>query len=269
VLDVATALACILAATLALRFVWDALAPRGARRGVRWLACCAVALPLVVLALWRLSNARTLQVLGDLVVRVATDEPVVALTFDDGPRPGSTERILDVLAAADVRATFFLEGASIAAAPRETRAIVAAGHEVGNHSWHHPRMIGLSLERIRDEIERTDDAIRGAGYRGEIHFRSPHGKKLVALPYFLARTGRTNVFFDVEPDSDPVLARSSAAIARHVVDNVRPGSIVLLHVMSDGYAASAAAVPAILDGLARRGFRFVTVSQLLALRSAS
>jgi peptidoglycan-N-acetylglucosamine deacetylase len=230
----------------------------------RGAVCLGLALPLAGVAAWSLSDARSFQLVGEIVPRVETRERLVALTFDDGPLPAATRKVLDVLAAEGVRATFFLNGSSIREHPAAARAIVQEGHEVGNHSYSHPVMLGLSQARIREEIERTDARIRQAGHDGPIHFRSPYGKKLVALPLYLARTGRTNVSWDVEPDSDPEIARDSARIVEHVLENVRPGSIVLLHVMTRHYEPSRSAVPEIVRGLKARGYELVTVSELLA-----
>jgi peptidoglycan-N-acetylglucosamine deacetylase len=236
------------------------------RSAGRVAAATTVSLLLVGYASFELSNARTIQVAGRIVPRMETSEPVIALTFDDGPLAGPTERVLEMLAEREARATFFLIGEAIARNPEQAKRIVEAGHEVGNHSYHHPRFLGLSLGRIAEEIDSTDGLIREAGHVGPIQFRSPYGKKYVALPLHLARTGRTNIFWDVAPDSDPAIAADSARIVRHVLENARPGSIVLMHVMTRHYAASLAAVPAILDGLRERGYRFVTVSELLESR---
>jgi len=215
---------------------------------------------------FRFSGARTVQLFGGIVWRVETADSVVALTFDDGPLPGSTERVLRALEAEGARATFFLNGSSMVEHPEQARRIVAAGHQVGNHTWTHPRMLGLSTARIRAEIEPTDSLIRALGQAGPILFRSPYGKKLVALPWYLHRTGRTNLFWDVEPDSDPEIAGDSARIVRHVLERARPGSIVLLHVMTRHYRPGLAAVPEIVRGLKARGYRFVTVTELMQRR---
>jgi peptidoglycan-N-acetylglucosamine deacetylase len=235
----------------------------------RLLLCLALVLPIAGFGAWRLSNARSVQLLGTIVHRVDAPDSVVALTFDDGPTPDATLRVLSDLAGEDVRATFFLNGSSMAEHPAATRALVAAGHEIGNHSYSHPVMLGLSLERIEYEIERTDQLIREAGYVGPIHFRSPYGKKLVALPLYLSRTGRTNVLWDVEPETDPEVGRDSALIVRNVLERVRPGSIILLHVMTRTREPSRAAVSEIVRELHGRGYRFVTVSELLGVQGGA
>ncbi|EOD69374.1 chitooligosaccharide deacetylase [Amycolatopsis vancoresmycina DSM 44592] len=214
--------------------------------------------------LLQVADSPTFQFFGTLVNRVDTTEQVVALTFDDGPDPAGTHTILDTLKSRQVPATFFLIGRDIAAHPGLAGDIAAAGHEIGNHSFSHDRMIGVTPAWVADEVEATDALIRTTGYAGEILFRPPYGKKLLALPHYLAEHHRTTITWDVAPDSDGT--PDAATVERAVVDQVRPGSIVLLHAMYAGREQTRRAIGPILDRLKQRGFRFVTVSQLLAAR---
>lgn len=234
----------------------------------RWIMV-PVVFALVIAGLfgiWQLTNARTFQLFGDLVARVDTDQAVVALTFDDGPTTDYTQPVLEILKVHDVRATFFLTGREAAQNPAGVRAIADAGHEIGNHSWSHNRMILMSPTTVREEIENTDAAIRDAGYKGELHFRPPYGKKLVALPWYLAQNDRTTIMWDVEPEADPVTAADPQAMADYVIANATNGSIIIMHVMYERRGTSRQALPALIDGLKARGFKFVTVSELLALQ---
>lgn len=215
--------------------------------------------------LWRVSDLRGWQAFGTIVPRVETREKVVALTFDDGPTPAGADSILPLLDSLGVRATFFVNGVALAERPDVGRRFVAAGHELGNHTWSHPRMLLKSQAAIRREVERTDSMIRVAGHGGPIHFRPPYGKKLLGLPWYLHRTGRTTVTWDVEPESHPEVDGNAERIAAHVLERARPGSIILLHVMFPSRAESRRAVPAIVAGLRARGYRFATVSELMAL----
>ncbi|UXN74038.1 polysaccharide deacetylase family protein [Devosia sp. A8/3-2] len=156
------------------------------RRWIIVLVVVALAISALFGAL-QLSNARTFRVLGDLVARVDTDRAVVALTFDDGPTTDYTQPVLDILTAHDIRATFFLTGRETAENPQLAKAIADEGHEIGNHSRSHNRMIFVSPGTVHEEIENTDAAIRATGYQGELHFRPPYGKKLVILPWYLAQ----------------------------------------------------------------------------------
>jgi chitin deacetylase len=217
--------------------------------------------PAMLFATWKLSNAHTVQLFGGIVDRVETEAPVVALTFDDGPTAQFTAEVLEILRQRQVKATFFVIGEALDRNPELGRQIVADGHELGNHSYSHTRLILQPLSFIRQEIERTDQLIGQAGYEGEIHFRPPNGKKLILLPYYLATTGRKTITWTVAPESAP---NKAGRIVARVLEQTRPGSIILLHVMYESRAESRAALPGIIDGLQARGYRFVTVSDLLA-----
>ena len=225
------------------------------------IAVTVLAIPLVI-GLWMLTNARSFQTFGRLVNRVETPRKIVALTFDDGPTTEVTRPLLDLLEKEQVRATFFVTGAELEKQITLGIRIVAMGHELGNHSYSHTRMFFVTPSFVQNEIERTDALIREAGYQDTIHFRPPFGKKLFVLPYYLSQTGRTTVTWDVEPDSD---ARATAGeIAQRAVQNTRPGSIILLHVMYPNRVESLKAVGKIINDLKERGYEFVTVSELLA-----
>ncbi|MFI9510792.1 polysaccharide deacetylase family protein [Nocardia sp. NPDC052566] len=218
----------------------------------------------VLLGLWvgvyYLMNSRTFQLAGRLVDRVDTRDKVVALTLDDGPTDKAPE-VLKVLADAGVPATFYLMGRDLAAHPEYGRQIAQAGHEIGNHTYNHRRMVFVSSDTVRDEVERTDAEIAKTGYRGPITFRPPNGKKLWELPKYLSDHDRTTVTWDVEPDSGKI-ATTDEMVAE-TVREVRPGSIVLLHVMHEWAGPSLAAIPRIVAELRSAGYSFVTVSELM------
>ena len=208
-------------------------------------------------------RSNSVQLFGGIVSRVEITKPLVALTFDDGPTPDVLDEILEMLASREVRATFFVNGSRLAALPESGHRLVAAGHELGNHSWSHERMVLRSAHFVRREVEDTDALIRSAGQSGEIYFRPPYGHKFVMLPWYLWRTGRTTVMWDIEPDSYPDVASSASSIVAHVGERVRPGSIILLHIWFPANRASLSAVPGLIDEVGKKGFRFVTVSELL------
>lgn len=242
---------------------------RTRQRGRWWIAGLALGAGLLVagcVGLYLLANARSFQLAGALVSRVNTSEPVVALTFDDGPVPERVDVLLAVLREQDVRATFYVVGDALAQHPASGRKLVAAGHELGNHSYTHSRMIFRSGESYAQEIERTDEQIRAAGYKGPITFRPPYAKKLLGLPLYLERTDRTSVTWSVEPESLGQGATAEQLTAR-ALETVRPGSIILLHPWyASGEETRRALVP-IISGLKERGYRFVAISELLALEA--
>jgi peptidoglycan/xylan/chitin deacetylase (PgdA/CDA1 family) len=229
---------------------------------MRHLIALAGLVGLLTLGGWQLSKARTFQLMGTLVAEVPTDVPLVALTFDDGPTREHTEQILAILRAQGVQATFFITGREVEENPAETRALVLAGHELGNHSYSHRRLVLVTPGTVRDELARTDAAIRAAGFIGPIPFRPPYGKRLLVLPWVLSRENRLTAMWSVEGDPDP--AATPAAIAATVLDQARPGSIILLHAMYASRAATRAALPAILRGLRDRGLEPVPLRDLLA-----
>jgi peptidoglycan/xylan/chitin deacetylase (PgdA/CDA1 family) len=233
----------------------------------RWLIVPLAAVALLAGGLagaHRLARSRTTQLFGVLVSRVDTSERVVALTFDDGPTAAVADELLSTLGSRHVPATFFVNGAHLAEAPQVARRLVAAGHELGNHTYSHAHLVFHSQRFIRSEVERTDDLIRAAGHQGEIYFRPPFCWKLVGLPWFLRRTGRTTVTWDIDADPPSVVSDPEPAAAE-CVRRVRPGSIILLHVWYSSRATSRAMVPLILDRLQAQGYRFVTVRELLAI----
>jgi peptidoglycan-N-acetylglucosamine deacetylase len=231
------------------------------RRVLLTLVACALLLLLLVWGSWQLLRSRSYQLFGELATVVETEERVVALTFDDGPIAPHTDSILELLRAEGVPATFFVIGSNVAKHPHLARRILAEGHELGNHTYTHRRMVLVSQRVIREEVERTDSLIREAGARGPIHFRPPYGSRLVGLPWYLARTGRSTVLWTLEPDS---WFSTHEDMTRHVLEEARPGAIILLHVEVPSRVEERRALRQIIDGLQERGYGFVTVSSLLA-----
>lgn len=197
-----------------------------------------------------LADSHWFQLLGSHMAHLPAGERSVALTFDDGPNPASTAAILDVLHRQRVPATFFLIGERIERDRPLAERILRDGHQLANHSWSHPRMVLEDPHRYATEIDRTDQLIRQLGYSGPIDFRPPYGQKLLVLPWLLAHRGKLDVLWSL--DSRDWADRDPASIARRVVRGAQPGSIVLLHDLP----RTAAALPAMIEGLRRRGYRF-------------
>ena len=226
-----------------------------------------IAIFALLIGLRELARSRTVQLFGRLVPRIETSEKIVALTFDDGPNSQYVDEMLGVLSAKSVKATFFVTGGELSTAPEAGRIIVSAGHELGNHTWSHEHMVLKSSGYYRREIEDTDTLIRTAGQTGEIYFRPPYSYKLFGLPWYLRTHNRTSITWDIEPDSYESVAATPQGILAHIVERVRPGSIILLHVWYKSRQSSREAVPLIIDALQNQGYRFVTMSEMLKASS--
>ena len=233
------------------------------RKKMLWIITGVVmALVAVSFGVYKWMNARSFQVAGDIVTHAETDSKEVALTFDDGPTE-YTQQILDMLDELDVKGTFFLIGEAIQSHMEEAKAIVDAGHQVGSHAYSHQRMVFRSGQFIADELDKTNDLLRQAGYEGEIMFRPPYGKKLVLLPLALQERDMTTVMWSREPEYEGDLSGTAESIADNVVQMVQPGDIIAMHLMYDSSAPSREAVPLIVERLRDEGYSFVTVSELL------
>ncbi|WP_163182818.1 MULTISPECIES: polysaccharide deacetylase family protein [Neobacillus] len=214
---------------------------------------------LLLFSINQLMNSRTYQLFGDLINKVETDQKVVALTFDDGPTNKNPD-LLPLLEKYHAKATFFLIGADIEKYPEEAKKLVEEGHQLGNHTYSHDRMVFKTPSFIKEEIEKTDRLIREAGYKGEIVFRPPYGKKLVGLPYYLKKHDRKTILWNLEPDS---YFTSASDKIKYVKENIKPGSIILLHPWYGDSAEELKAIEGILQELSNEGYEFVTVEELI------
>ncbi|WP_176611344.1 polysaccharide deacetylase family protein [Actinomadura sp. WMMB 499] len=180
----------------------------------------------------------------------------VALTFDDGPVPGTAE-LLDVLDANGVRATFFVVGEKAAEHPELVRREYLAGHEIGNHSYTHADLGEASKERVVSELRRTQDVIRSATGLTPVLLRPPYGSMSKTLEREARRMGLAQVLWSVDPQDWS--ERDSGSVEKKIVEGVRPGGVVLMH---DIHGSSVDAVPDIIERLRDDGYEFVTVSEL-------
>ncbi|QUH26506.1 polysaccharide deacetylase family protein [Serpentinicella alkaliphila] len=209
-----------------------------------------------------LSHSRKFQFFGGLVTNINTDLKVVALTFDDGPGPNTNE-VLEIMRNHDVKGTFYLSGYEIERNIFDAKKIVNDGHEIGNHTYSHKRMIFKSPSFIKYELEKTDELIRNIEYGGDISFRPPNGRRLILLPYILSKQNRSTVLWNIEPESYAEVATDADKIVDYVVKNIEPGSIILLHVMYESRRQSLNAVEGIISSLKEEGYSFLTVTELL------
>lgn len=189
----------------------------------------------------------------------------IALTFDDGPVPANTSRLLDILRRRNVKATFYVIGERAKNHPNIIRRIVNEGHEVGNHTWNHPNLTKLSDSQVRSELNRTRDAIVSASGVQPRTMRPPYGALSQRQREWIYREyGYPTVMWDVDPLDWKKPGPS--VVANRLIQGTRNGSILLVH---DLHSSSVDAMPQTVDRLLRKGYQFVTVSQLIALSAAN
>jgi peptidoglycan/xylan/chitin deacetylase (PgdA/CDA1 family) len=181
------------------------------------------------------------------------------LTFDDGPGP-STPDILDVLDAFGAKASFFVVGTHVPGREHLLRRMVAAGHELGNHSMTHTDLAGRPVAAYR-EVRATNMLLSRLTGRSARVFRAPFGTVSRGLVAATRLAGLTTVAWDV--DSGDWASPGEAAIAQAVLGAAREGSIVLMHDGRGPRAQTLAALPRIVDELTERGYRLVTTSRVL------
>ncbi|GMN98890.1 polysaccharide deacetylase family protein [Parageobacillus thermoglucosidasius] len=221
----------------------------------------SLTLLLFLFGTYKLMNARTYQLFGGLTSHVETNQKAVALTFDDGPTK-NVEKILPLLDKYHAKATFFVTGKELKKNPKLGKKIAESGHQIGNHTYSHQRMIFKKPSFIKQEIEMTNQLIRKTGYKGEIDFRPPYGKKLIGLPYYLKKHHIETITWSLEPDTyySSVLDK-----VNYVNKHVKPGAIILLHPMYDNTGNELKTIEGILDSLSKKGYQFVTVNKLQKL----
>ncbi|MGH3390519.1 MAG: polysaccharide deacetylase family protein [Actinomadura sp.] len=180
----------------------------------------------------------------------------IALTFDDGPIPGSAQ-LLDMLKAKNARATFFVLGTEAATYPDVLRREVADGHEIGNHSYSHAKLAGAPAAKVQEEINRTQLVVKEATGKIPALLRPPYGATDKQLDGIAQKSGLSQILWSVDPQD--YMSRSPAEIEKRVVDGAQPGRVIILH---DVKPMTVAAVPGILDKLTKKGYTFVTVSEI-------
>jgi peptidoglycan/xylan/chitin deacetylase (PgdA/CDA1 family) len=195
------------------------------------------------------------------VYRVNTAAKVVALTYDDGPNPQYTYPILQVLARHHAKATFYAVGKNIEIYTDTVKSIMAAGHELGNHSYEHKYMAFRSWRYITNEVDKTDRLLQDLGVTGEIDFRPPWGRRFLLLPLYVHQKHKRLVIWDID-SSDWDEEYTAEGVADKVIGLVKPGSIILMHDGGGDHTRTIAATDLILTQLEQQGYQFVTVADL-------
>jgi peptidoglycan-N-acetylglucosamine deacetylase len=215
---------------------------------------------------------------GNALWRGPTDNRVVALTFDDGPKSPFTQNLLVELRRLGVKATFFVVGSSVEKEPDLARQIADEGHVLANHSYSHSDFTRLSDDQIRDELRKTQALITQYARQTPVWFRPPGGNTDARVQGVLTEAGLVTVMWTINAEdytvrNQPFPIRNepkdikgqyvtdyAGDVVRRVVTAASPGSIVLMH---NGGEATLAALPQIVAGLREQGFGFVTLAELM------
>ncbi|MEM9400087.1 MAG: polysaccharide deacetylase family protein [Verrucomicrobiota bacterium] len=198
---------------------------------------------------------------GATVSRVTVSQPVVALTFDDGPHPVNTQRLLDILQKENAKATFYMVGPNIQSYPSLAQRAVNEGHEIGNHTWNHANLTRMTDQQVIEDIDKTDDVINKVTGIYPSTFRAPYGAMTRSQRLWVyERYKRPTIFWTIDPRdwAYPDIQQ----MTQHIISRASSGDIILLH---DIHATTVDAVPGIIKGLKEKGLKFVTVSQLMSI----
>ena len=194
-----------------------------------------------------------------------TNDRVVALTFDDGPDPRFTPQVLRILRQYNVHATFFLVGRQVRKCPRLAAAVVAEGHVIGNHTFTHPYLERKNRREVAQELQACDASLKSAVHLRTHLFRPPRGNWNPTIFREALKDGEHIILWTVAVEHHD--APTPRAMADRALGLIRPGGILLMH---DGATRSrqttVEALPLLLDGLKKRGYRCVTVPDLLHIR---
>ena len=196
---------------------------------------------------------------ADSGAEIPAGEKYVALTFDDGPRRGTTERLLDGLKERGAKATFFLIGQQVEANRDLVERMRAEGHQIGNHTWSHQRLDGILPDEAAQEVARTEAALEALLGGGEYWLRPPYGQVAEGV-----ELGVPMVKWCVDPRDWE--SRDTKKVVEAIRENVGHNAIILLH---DIYPTSVEAALQMVDALQAEGYWFVTVEELLLLNGVT
>lgn len=185
---------------------------------------------------------------------VDSSAPMIALTFDDGPNPENTARILDVLNANYSRATFFVVGTNAENYPETLKAISSSGNEIGNHTYKHAKLTDLSSADVEEQIDKVNRAVKKATGENTTVIRPPYGAYDEKL---LEQLEEPVVLWDL--DTEDWNSRNAQTIVENVLSQVKDGDIILMH---DIYESTAEAIELLVPKLKEQGFQIVTVSEM-------
>ncbi|AKL94024.1 putative xylanase/chitin deacetylase [Clostridium aceticum] len=214
-------------------------------------------------------NADKEELTFEIVWNGPTDQKIVALTFDDGPHPRYTPQILELLEEHDIKATFFVLGKHVERYPEVVKKMVAQGHEVGNHTYSHINVRETSKEKIEEEFEKTQRAIFSiTGVRSQV-FRPPFGFYNENTIAIAKEAGSKIILWSMHQDSKDWSNPGVYKIVQTVLSKTQNGDIILLHDYVEGESQTLEALKEILPELKDRGYKFVTISQIIEMNAVA
>jgi peptidoglycan-N-acetylglucosamine deacetylase len=193
-------------------------------------------------------------------VELDANEKAIALTFDDGPAPTTTPQVLKILRENNIKGTFFWIGVNLQKHPDIARQVVADGHAIGNHTWHH-WYFRMNPATAAAEVENTNKLIQDATGVKTVLFRPPGGYLHNGLVGYARRQNYAIAMWSSEP-GEFFPRNTVSAYVRNVLNLAQPGGIVLMH---DIHPKSVQALPLIITALRQRGYKFVTIPELLEM----
>ncbi|MDZ8086696.1 MAG: polysaccharide deacetylase family protein [Nostoc sp. DedQUE12b] len=194
--------------------------------------------------------------------KLTQGEKVIALTFDDGPWPQTTEQVLSILKSNDIKGTFFVVGQNLKNYPELGKQIVAQGHVIANHTWHHWYHF-FNQQAAAFEIERTTDLIyQVTGVKTNL-FRPPGGNLHNGLSAYAKGQKYAVVMWSA--DSTDYKLPTVPKLIDNVIKDSKPGGIVLMHDGGGNRSRTVQALPEIINNLKKQGYRFVTIPELLEI----
>jgi len=224
------------------------------------------AIPDLIQRLEPLSKTTVANTSSSIVLYCSSNKTLkqVALTFDDGPDVCYTPQILDILKQNNVKATFFIVGLNAQAHPQMIRRIVNEGHAIGNHTWDHPVLLKLSADRVKEEVQKTEQLLYNITGLKTAMFRPPYGSTTPQLIDEISSLGYKIIDWSVDTrdwDKTPV-----SQIMDHVSNEIYPGGIILQHCSgskSEHLSNTVKTLPQIISLLKSQGYSFVMVQDLL------
>lgn len=201
---------------------------------------------------------------GEILWEVPTHSKVIALTFDDGPDNQSTMKILDLLKQYEAKATFFVVGSRVEQHPDIVSRERQEGHEIGNHSYTHPPFHNINGNKLSSELNQTQKAILDATGIKSVLFRPPGGSYNESIVRTSKDFGMLTVLWSWHQDTLDWRKPGVNKIVKKVLDNARNGDIVLMHDFVPNSTQTVEALAIILPELQKRGFKFVTISELMS-----